>query len=1598
MCNFVKLFIIFFIPNVISYGNPPPPPPPCNTPQCSSGTFCYSNTNQCETCPIGYRFNSNPNVGVSNVNLWGCTICPSGTFSSNSGSSICSKCNIGTFQNAVGQSSCKSCPSNTFSSNTGASLCTSCSTCSSNKYVANPCSLSSDVICNSCTNIANCASPITCTSISNSVCTSCITGTYLESNQCKNCYICLNTEYEIFPCTFTTNRQCTSCTNICPIGQMLQGSCIGTSNPICIQCPSGHYKSIADGSNCIQCTNSCPVGFYLDQPCTNIRNPVCIQCPSGHYKSIADGSNCIKCTNSCPVGFYLDQPCTNIRNSICIECPTGYYKSIADGSNCIGCTNSCPIGFELDQLCTNIRNPICIQCSSGYYKSIADGSNCIGCTNSCPIGFELDQPCTNIRNPVCINCQNGYYKSVSDDTSCILCNTDCGAGSYLTTYCNSTSNPSCALCPANTANPNTGSVFILSCINCPNGAISAPGSATCLQCPFGTATFNTNVCSNCLVGTYADTKGSIVCKLCPSGTATNQIGSINIIACRDCLLGTYAEAGQAMCTACPIGSYGINTTSVNDCLSCPSGTYNNLLGQINCTNCPSGTFSNITNSNNSNSCIKCPPGSYSNEGSNLCTLCPPGTSSIIDGANSCIYNLPGTFTITNGSLNAILCNPGTYSDAYGSHICTNCSYGTFNPVYGSSSITSCIKCPIGSYQNNSGSHICLSCPIGSYQNMSGQPMCVKCSPGTFNTNTDSTSSDACINCPTGSYQNYEGSSICIGCPVGTYNDLVKMSACNSCPMGTYNNNTNSVNIIDCKKCPVGSFSNMLGGISIDVCIQTPLGTFTNNTGSPNYTVCPTGTFQDNVGMSYCKKCQLGTFNSLYGAYSNNTCIKAKPGYFVDTFGSDNPTPCNMGSYSNINGSIICERCQPGTFTNKLGSTICDTCLLGTYAVGSGFANCNTIGKSLINISNMSAHSVNIILTTNFTTSYPFEYICMSSCNIFINNILILSHRNNTSLQYILLDVILGTDKISISFDQSFQIIQELSWDCINSTYCETIIPNIVIQYATLIIWKDIDSIYSNPNITFNHSINITSLTQEYIFNIDNLEAYVNYFYKIELNIINTTIPYIIINSNFTTSSDVPMGSVRNLVKYFIGINSIEHANNEQSKLQIHWDPPLIWLSQGPIISYKITYISSTKTYITYGPNVNFITIPSIEKTIYTNQFTLIISQLMPDTIYSFTVYPMTDAIGTGPGASIILKTQVSAPPKPPIPTLLAQEPTNIIVSWPSLTNETGIITKAWIIAEPYEGNMSTSFIVELSNRTDLDPLPFPNIGINGFFTHYNVSNQCESHLHGYTFKSIISNNICGGLCKEICEFGTPMLDPNTILPTNDQTLFNDNYRMNFIDSNNNTLTRLVPYLTMKKRFNLSLSDGGLNLGGKVVIGDGKINPNSLLNNTLLNSSLSYRIRLIVFTSEVLYAISDSLEIPPFQFPSTIDLTTSIYIGIIISISILIFCIIICNCIKKKGKIYNNKITQIDNNNNNNDLAKIKMNKNVDTKYLDVSIINEPKYFDPFNHIENKYLEISKNDSIETIESITFRYLDTSIEDTSIEDIPPQLPIKTTYKL
>jgi hypothetical protein len=283
--------------------------------------------------------------------------------------------------------------------------------------------------------------------------------------------------------------------------------------------------------------------------------------------------------------------------------------------------------------------------------------------------------------------------------------------------------------------------------------------------------------------------------------------------------------------------------------------------------------------------------------------------------------------------------------------------------------------------------------------------------------------------------------------------------------------------------------------------------------------------------------------------------------------------------------------------------------------------------------------------------------------------------------------------------------------------------------------------------------------------------------------------------------------VVSLVHFFL-----ESADlTEQHSLQIHWDQMPLHLQNGPIAFYNITYTRAAKSFITFGedsdPTDDFKTdefiarhtvqVPEETKFIlYTpvdglDLYTFTIPELTSFSSYTFVIRPSTSPVQSstkdalGPMASITIPTRISAPRQPPPLRIEKRLKHGAVVSWRTLSNETGEPTKVWIMIEPYDPNPVTDRfrlleIVKLvPGAPKLAPLPAPFVQVdNAKFVPYspdNITDICARELFGYTFRDRITGKVCGGFCPRQCALGTEMLDLNQILAPNDEK----NYQQQF---------------------------------------------------------------------------------------------------------------------------------------------------------------------------------------------------------------------------
>jgi len=312
----------------------------------------------------------------------------------------------------------------------------------------------------------------------------------------------------------------------------------------------------------------------------------------------------------------------------------------------------------------------------------------------------------------------------------------------------------------------------------------------------------------------------------------------------------------------------------NDCELCSHGEYN-----------PAGFGFNSR-------CIKCPKGTFSDDGAAACTPCPEGTFSNREGSGSCQKCPPGMQAPSKGSLKCIPCAIGSYADQPGTGHCPVCPKGTFNTKEGQ---TKCNDCDVGQYTPQPGATQCTDCPIGTFNNIKGAPDCTPCSPGWYQ---DMTKSTDCKICGKGTFS-YRGSSSCTDCPEGEYSPVDGSPRCTKCEEGRFNNKKKQSS---CEPCGKGKHSDHQGAIQCDP--------------------CDPGFFNNQFGQKDCSPCGKDTYNPKYGSIEESECLKCqlpKHSYF----GFKECINCIQGRHFNVTHSYFFDLSAP-----IQPKCYIDSCLIG----------------------------------------------------------------------------------------------------------------------------------------------------------------------------------------------------------------------------------------------------------------------------------------------------------------------------------------------------------------------------------------------------------------------------------------------------------------------------------------------------------------------------------------------------------------------------------------------------------------------------------------------------------------------------------------------
>ena len=290
----------------------------------------------------------------------------------------------------------------------------------------------------------------------------CSGGTYRTSpTECADCMPCGEEEYEIAPCTPTTNRLCDECAP-CRFNQYMLQPCGVTTDTLCAElsppCSQFQFELLppteTSDRKCQRIQQCDPaLRQVIDRPATATRDATCRTCEDGTYP--LGNVTCVPC-EPCSSGQFLVEEC-GTEDTLCQDCSPcneNFFASTpcnathdATCSLCQQCTGSqyeaVPCTQSTDRDCLPLR-----VCRADEYESAAptptSNRDCEDIT-PCPAANRqvIDTPATAVSNAVCKTC--GSEEFPLNAFTCFACKT-CGADEYETVPCGPAVDRECAKC------------------------------------------------------------------------------------------------------------------------------------------------------------------------------------------------------------------------------------------------------------------------------------------------------------------------------------------------------------------------------------------------------------------------------------------------------------------------------------------------------------------------------------------------------------------------------------------------------------------------------------------------------------------------------------------------------------------------------------------------------------------------------------------------------------------------------------------------------------------------------------------------------------------------------------------------------------------------------------------------------------------------------------------------------------------------------------------------------------------------------------------------------------------------------------------------
>ena len=732
----------------------------------------------CKKCPAGKVYN-----GYQGTSINVCQNCTAGKVQSKTGQHSCGNCPTGKWS-APGSAECKLCATGRYGDYQGMESPEECKECDTGMYN----SLPGQSLPSAC---LNCKPGMYNTLEGAESCTNCPAGTYnaLEGKRvqtdCLNCDSSNRSPPGADECgvlcpagTFPTSGEASQC-SLCPAGRAGGDVSLTDANAACIPCNPGNFSS-AGVAACSVCDrgkfslgsaaecSACPGGKYGPIPgASNISD--CVDCPITTFSR--DGEGLPECTR-CPKGRYSPRKATS-----CTRCAAG--KARQDSiviKSFYNFPDNTAWGHSMYQQYLPFLSIPEMQSDWTNWKVIANhhsepegiNSNNIGArftgtfkilkSGSYKFQTRSDDMSFMYKDENMIVNNGGYHGMVTKSSEAIVLTKGAKASFTVTWF------------------QGKGGYGLETKMQYEsNGWTSFPDDEY-----LGEAAFNeTNECTLCQSGYFAEEAGMAVCQPCGNGTYQSAAGATS---CEQCVPGLFSVIPGMThadnCTKCPMGSSNAKYGFGMECPPCMEGTYSDAEGLIKCKNCPGGKVSSVFASESIEFCEMCPSGHSATAGSSECQICVPGKVAPSEGMTDCD-----------------LCQAGKYSKE-GKEDCFDCRPGSYSK-YNMSLPMPCKSCPFGKFSMVSGATDCRDCPRNTYARISGKRECSPCTGPSWTNNAEA--STTCEPCQVGQvfpYKNATGGN-CEKCMSGRYSLIAGESfpGCHSCPVGAVCNGGNHLQIL-----------------------------------------------------------------------------------------------------------------------------------------------------------------------------------------------------------------------------------------------------------------------------------------------------------------------------------------------------------------------------------------------------------------------------------------------------------------------------------------------------------------------------------------------------------------------------------------------------------------------------------------------------------------------------------------------------------------------------------------------------------------------------------------------------------------------------------